>query len=130
VLIAGGVFTALIGLLFAWVAWGSAWSLLAALHGTDARGTVIKVKTVDANRRHPLPHAAVEFTTAAGQTIRFVETRPSYGEPGNAVAVRYLPSRPKRATLARPRDLWQPAATFTILSAAFLTAGIWAILDA
>lgn len=127
-LIASAIFGVLMGLLFAWIAWGSAWSLWAALRGEEAQGKVVRVKTIRSKPQRPVPHVAVEFTTAAGETVQYLEANPSYGDPGSLVAVRYLPRRPKRATLARPRDLWRPVVTFTILGALFITTGVLGLL--
>jgi hypothetical protein len=89
-------------------------------------GKVVGFVKQSSNEGGSSTHAEVEFATASGDTVTFVEKSQTFGalSVGSIVPVKYDPAAPKKARIATSGRLWVTTVVMVGAGAVLLIVGV------
>jgi hypothetical protein len=90
-------------------------------------GTIVDLIESSGSEGGTVYQAVVEFQTADGRTVRWQESmasNPAAGQPGDRVPMKYDPSDPDKARIAKTFRLWFLSGLFVLLGLLFLGIGV------
>lgn len=90
-------------------------------------GTIVELIESSGSEGGTVYQAVVEFQTADGRTVRWQESmasNPPAGHPGDQVPMKYDPSDPDNARIAKTFRMWFLSGLFGLLGLLFLGIGV------